>query len=245
VDVSKKKQVVVEEPIVEDPPDDEVEPETVAAVEYPHCACGAVLALDPEQAAGKCEACAPLEIAARTVSAETTAAPSDSAPSTEDVKPEGTPVDVPLPFPPAPFVPFDFHAAFVDIGKHNREVEARQKTWLELNERAKDSKKQWEAAASSLTLAIAEYDRKARESEEAEARQEKLEAAYVEKLEAAAAEKAQPELPVAAAVQTAAERVPDLATATPLSDALPACQCGHALALDTERARGTCDECAF
>jgi hypothetical protein len=43
------------EPVaVEDLPGEEPEPET-SGPEYPHCACGAVLALDEEKAAGVCE----------------------------------------------------------------------------------------------------------------------------------------------------------------------------------------------
>jgi Zn finger protein HypA/HybF involved in hydrogenase expression len=237
---------------------DELYDEVVAPLpEYPHCACGARLVLDAEQVSGKCEACA-IDSAIDSIGqTRTTAAESQSSPA--------NPVDVPLPFPAAPVERFDFHAAFTDIGKHNRDVEARQKVYLDLNERAKDAKKQWEAAASSLTLMIAEYDRKAREAEEAEARQEKLSAAYTEKLEADAAKAAAPELPIAAAPTAESRVMADESAAvdevppesgsvasgvaqpnpTPLSDALPTCACGAALALDTERARGECDDCAW
>lgn len=273
--MARRRQAAVarEEPIpemAEDPPIDEApEPVTAAVVEYPHCQkCGAVLALDDEKARGVCETCEPLQ-----------AVQGEDAPMME-----AAPIDQPLPFPPAPVEPFDFHAAFDDIAKKNRAVESLERVYLELKERASDAKKQWEAAASSATLSISEYDRKAREAEAYAERQAELQAAYQEQLEAEAAKAAAPELPLEHAVQTAADRVPDLASTTsselqaeldelvnrpgmlgradqermhalrveqdvrarpetPLSDALPTCACGLALALDTERERGTCDAC--
>jgi hypothetical protein len=212
------------------------EPETVG-VEYPHCACGAVLALESEKAAGKCEACHAAADFLEPV------APSDSAPSTEDVKPEGTPVNVPLPFPTPPPEPFDEHAAFLDICTKNATVKSLERVYLELKERTKSAKDQWEAAASTASGAIAEYDRKSRDADEYAIRQEKLQAAYVEKLEADAATAAQPELPIEPPLVTAADRVPDLASAAPIGDALPACACGNALALDTELVTGHCEAC--
>lgn len=210
-------------PSIEDLYDEIVKP----LPSYPHCSeCGAVLALDAEKERGKCEACAPLADAA--------------------ITPDGAaaPVNVPLPFPIPPPEPFDEHAAFLDICGKNATVKSLERVYLELKERTKSAKDQWEAAASTASQAIAEYDRKSREADEYAIRQEKLQAAYVEKLEADAATAAQPELSIEPVLVTAADRVPDLASATPLADALPTCACGNALALDTEKATGVCDWCS-
>jgi hypothetical protein len=230
--------------------------DAVPAVEYPHCACGAVLALDVEKTAGLCESC--LERAK--AGPETIPANGDvQAPVSETAAPQ----DVPLPFPPPPVEPFDFQAAAVEMFKHNRIVESMKRVYDEAAESAKDAKKQWEAAAVRLGLLISDYDRRARESDEANRRRAELQRCYQEQLEHAAAA-ATDEAP-AVPQSSPEERVPDLAGAepareysetipgdareaapdapTPLSDALPACPCGNALALDTEKARGTCDEC--
>ena len=221
--------------------------EAPAAAAYPHCACGAVLALPAEQAVGACEACAPLQVKAHQAwipPAETT-----------DAGAAG-PQDVPLPFPPAPVPPFDFHAALVDITEKNRAVESLERVYQELKERTADAKKQWEAAASAASLAISEYDRKAREAEAYAERQAELQAAYVEKLEAEAAKAAAPELPLetpcdgktgtevaANGCSVAPQAAADAPTS--LSDALPTCQlCENKLALDTELEKGICEDCA-
>ena len=244
--------------------DEALTPPAEPLPEYPRCGCGAALVLPAEQAAGKCEACAPT----LNVEAGVAATSADATTDAPGAAPASAPIDVLLPFPPAPVPPFDFHAAFVDIAKKTRGVEAYQKTYQELADRTKDAKKQWEAAASSLTLAITEYDRKARESEEYAERQERLQAAYVEKLEAEAAAKAAPELPLdqsrgkdAQSRAMADERVSGPATksgplpevdasaypegATPLQDALPTCGlCENVLALDTEKDAGICEGCS-
>ncbi len=262
-------------------------PETTGP-EYPHCTCGAVLALDAEKARG-----------VRRVRREPL--PETAAPTTGEAQP---PQDVPLPFPPPPVEPFDFQAAAVDVFKQNRMVESMKRVYDEAAESAKDAKKQWEAAWGRLGLLISDYDRRAREAAEANQRRAELQRCYQEQLEVAAAtgEEAEDLSPatddedccgahssgsLATMVCTRAshhdgrhaahgsddkivhawgdknakgwpeERAADPAAplpelpaaadptgATPLSDALPACACGHALALDTEKARGTCDPCA-
>jgi hypothetical protein len=220
---------------------DELYDEVVAPLpEYPHCACGARLVLDAETASGKCEACQPIaEAEVAGVCLPTT----DGQPGAEPAS-ASAPVDVPLPFPPAPVEPFDLAAAFEDIAKKNRGVEACRHTYEELKSRASDAKKAWEAAVTLVEQITSTYDMKYRAWLDAEERQVESERAYREKLEADAAKAAAPELPIAEA-PTAEARVPDLAPATPLSDALPTCACGAALALDSELGRGTCDDCAW
>lgn len=144
--------------------------EPAPPVECSQCACGARLVLDTERTSGQCEECAP------------------ALPAAPETEPPANPVDVPLPFPVPPPEPFDFHAAFCDIAKKTQKWAADQKVYEDLASRAKDAKKQWEAAASTLTLAILEYyDRKARENEQAFERDAQAKADAVAALEASIA----------------------------------------------------------
>lgn len=162
---------------------------------------------------------------------------------------------------------FDFAAAFEDLACKARLLAASRAQHADLHKRAADLKKQIDAAEALYWELSAKYDEAKRDAEAEAIRQEKLRAAYVEKAEADAAKKAQGELPMEApaVVEPAAEsgsvaedntqpptepaapstvcEKPAADSPTPLTDALPTCPCGNALALDTEKARGTCDEC--
>lgn len=197
----------------------------------------------------------PIATTSETPTTEATSEPAPETPAASEALTPPEPVQQSL----LPAEPFDEHAAFEDITKQARTVEAYQKTYDEKKQAAADAKKQLDAAAALLTSKVTTYDARARAWHAQQEREAELQAAHLAKLEAEAAAKAQGELPMGATEnassavstnlhgneQAAVEAPCGGLTGVQLPDtSVSECACGKALATNDEAANGQCSECA-
>ena len=164
--------------------------------DYPHCACGAALVMPDELEGGVCENCGHLGADGKLYQTSAESQATELAAAADDV------IDAEVPAEPAPAAsepiqpsllppePFDEHAAFEDLCKKARSVEAYRRAYEEKKQAAADAKKQLDSAALLLEQTTTTYDVKARAWAQEQERQAQLQQAYREQLEAQVAEQA-------------------------------------------------------